>query len=99
MPGWGPFVEETKYQAFIADYVDQPEVSAFFSFQFSNTNSLARSICVSLSTTLLSGLRHGAHPVMLCQERVLSFALGMHWYEGTALATCRKAKSKCIHEE
>lgn len=32
MPGWGPFVEETKYQAFIANYVDQPEVSTFFSF-------------------------------------------------------------------
>ena len=27
MPGWGPFVEETAYQDFISNYVDQPEVS------------------------------------------------------------------------
>ena len=26
MPGWGPFVEESEYQGFIAGYVDQPEV-------------------------------------------------------------------------
>jgi hypothetical protein len=25
-PGWAYFVEEEKYQAFIKDYVDQPEV-------------------------------------------------------------------------
>jgi len=29
-PGWAYFVEEEKYQAFIKDYVDQPEVSYFF---------------------------------------------------------------------
>ena len=29
MPGWGPFVEESGYQAFIANYVDQPKVSTF----------------------------------------------------------------------
>ena len=28
MPGWGPFVEESAYQTFISNYVDQPEVSA-----------------------------------------------------------------------
>ncbi|KDR76587.1 hypothetical protein GALMADRAFT_67342 [Galerina marginata CBS 339.88] len=27
MPGWGPFVEETAYQDFIANYVDQPEIN------------------------------------------------------------------------
>jgi hypothetical protein len=27
MPGWGPFVEESAYQDFISNYVDQPEVS------------------------------------------------------------------------
>ena len=32
MPGWGPFVEESAYQDFIANYVDQPEVSSFSSF-------------------------------------------------------------------
>jgi len=29
MPGWGPFVEESRYQAFITNYVDQPKVSTF----------------------------------------------------------------------
>ena len=24
-PGWGPFVEESGYQDFISNYVDQPE--------------------------------------------------------------------------
>lgn len=28
-PGWGPFVEETKYQKYIANHVDQPKVSGF----------------------------------------------------------------------
>ena len=28
MPGWGPFVEESAYQTFILNYVDQPEVNA-----------------------------------------------------------------------
>ena len=38
MPGWGPFVEESGYQAFIANYVDQPEVSSScFSFRISKT--------------------------------------------------------------
>jgi len=32
MPGWGPFVEESAYQDFIANYVDQPEVSSFSIF-------------------------------------------------------------------
>ena len=32
MPGWGPFVEESAYQDFIANYVDQPEVSTFSCF-------------------------------------------------------------------
>jgi hypothetical protein len=32
MPGWGPFVEESAYQSFISNYVDQPEVSAFFPY-------------------------------------------------------------------
>jgi hypothetical protein len=27
MPGWGPFVEESAYQDFISNYVDQPEAS------------------------------------------------------------------------
>ena len=27
VPGWGPFVEESAYQDFISNYVDQPEVS------------------------------------------------------------------------
>jgi hypothetical protein len=27
MPGWGPFVEELEYQKYIANYVDEPEVS------------------------------------------------------------------------
>jgi hypothetical protein len=27
MPGWGPYVEENAYQKFIANYVDEPEVS------------------------------------------------------------------------
>ena len=27
MPGWGPFVEESAYQDYILNYVDQPEVS------------------------------------------------------------------------
>ena len=41
MPGWGPFVEESAYQAFIANYVDQPEVSTSFpSFRISETNLL-----------------------------------------------------------
>ena len=26
MPGWGPYVEESAYQTFIKDYVDQPKV-------------------------------------------------------------------------
>ena len=30
MPGWGPYVEETAYQNFIANYVDEPEVSVSF---------------------------------------------------------------------
>lgn len=38
MPGWGPFVEENTYQDFLADYVDQPEVS--FSSQLSFTPML-----------------------------------------------------------
>ena len=29
MPGWGPFIEESAYQDFIANYVDQPEVGMF----------------------------------------------------------------------
>ena len=32
MLGWGPFVEELVYQDFIANYVDQPEVSIFLLF-------------------------------------------------------------------
>ena len=28
MPGWALFVEEEEYQHYLADYVDQPEVSA-----------------------------------------------------------------------
>ena len=28
MLGWGPFVEESAYQTFISNYVDQPEVNA-----------------------------------------------------------------------
>ena len=31
MPGWGPFVEESAYQDFILNYVDQPEVSTLYS--------------------------------------------------------------------
>jgi hypothetical protein len=31
MPGWGPFVEESAYETFISNYVDQPEVSSLFS--------------------------------------------------------------------
>ncbi|KIJ96214.1 hypothetical protein K443DRAFT_134179 [Laccaria amethystina LaAM-08-1] len=27
MPGWGPYVEESGYQNFIANYVDQPEIN------------------------------------------------------------------------
>jgi hypothetical protein len=27
MPGWGPFIEKSAYQSFIANYVDQLEVS------------------------------------------------------------------------
>jgi len=30
MPGWGPYVEETAYQNFIANYVDEPEVSCSY---------------------------------------------------------------------
>ena len=26
MPGWGPYIEESAYQTFIKDYVDQPMV-------------------------------------------------------------------------
>ena len=29
MLGWGPYVEESAYQTFIKDYVDQPEVRIF----------------------------------------------------------------------
>jgi len=32
MPGWGSFVEESAYQDFIANYVDQPEVGIFSLF-------------------------------------------------------------------
>ena len=28
MLGWGPFVEQSAYQTFISNYVDQPEVNA-----------------------------------------------------------------------
>lgn len=37
MPGWGPYVEESAYQNFIANYVDQPEVfcSCYFLFDVS----------------------------------------------------------------
>jgi hypothetical protein len=30
MPGWGAYVPEPEYKAHIANYVDQPEVSAIF---------------------------------------------------------------------
>jgi hypothetical protein len=30
MPGWGPFVEESEYQSYIANYVDEPEVRTLF---------------------------------------------------------------------
>lgn len=31
MPGWGSFVEESGYQEYIANYVDEPEVRILFS--------------------------------------------------------------------
>jgi hypothetical protein len=32
MPGWAYFVEETKFQEHVANYVDQPEVRSCFLF-------------------------------------------------------------------
>lgn len=32
MPGWAYFVEETKFQEHVANYVNQPEVKLHFSF-------------------------------------------------------------------
>lgn len=53
MPGWGPYVEESAYQTFIKDYVDQPEVHIFlFQLNVARLIFSYRSIHVSLSTML-----------------------------------------------
>jgi len=93
MPGWGPFVEESTYQAFIADYVDQPEVSFLIS-PFLSTEKLShRSTHVSPSTMRLSVRRRAVHLVMLSRAPLLLSAQGMHLYEETGQVTCRKARS------
>ena len=94
MPGWGPFVKELAYQAFIADYVDQPEVRLRTISPFSSTEKLShRSTHVSPSTMPLSARRHAVHLVMLFRALLLSSARGMHLYEETGQVTCRRARS------
>jgi hypothetical protein len=95
MPGWGPYVEETTYQDFIANYVDEPEVSDSCSFTFPNvTNFIYRSILASLNMMLLSGPKHGVPLAMLCQVPVLSSAQDMHLFAGMVPETFRKERSK-----
>lgn len=95
MPGWGPYVEETAYQNFIANYVDEPEVSGSRLFHLSlMSTSLHRSILASLSMMPLSEPKHGVHLVMPCQVPVLSSAQDMRLFEKMALATFRKERSK-----
>ena len=58
--------------------------------------SIHRPIPASLSTTRLSGHRHVAPQVMLCQVQALSSAQDMCLYERMVLVTFRKERSKPI---
>jgi len=44
MPGWGPFVEESAYQNFLTNYVNQPEVSDHLLRFFQHFNNMSFSI-------------------------------------------------------
>ena len=70
MPGWGAYVPEEEYQAHIANYVDQPEVSVVCGYQWKplTHNSSNRSIRASLSMTHSSELLLDRRLDMLCLE-------------------------------
>ena len=34
LPGWGIYVDESAYQKFLSDYIDQPEVCAYVTYLF-----------------------------------------------------------------
>lgn len=98
MPGWGPFVEESEYQGFIAGYVDQPEVitTLFFCPILRAERLLSRSIPVNRSMMPLSGLRLGVRLVMPSRALVLSSARGMDLYDGMGPVTSKKARGTYV---
>ncbi|EDR06772.1 uncharacterized protein LACBIDRAFT_299636 [Laccaria bicolor S238N-H82] len=62
MPGWGPFVEESAYQAFIADYVDQPEI---------NTCESEHDAIVRAQTRCTPGYAVSGTVIVICSRHAL----------------------------